>query len=65
MNMNAYALERFVESKLDQLRADAARSRLLGSLQRHPRGVRSALAIALVRAGRRLSRRGLVTARTA
>ncbi|HEV8530295.1 MAG TPA: hypothetical protein VGT00_02640 [Methylomirabilota bacterium] len=65
MDMNTYVLERFVESKLDQLRADAARSRLLGSLRRHPRGLRSALAVALLRAGRRLSGRGFVTPRTA
>jgi hypothetical protein len=65
MDMNTYALERFVESRLDQLRSDAERSRLLGSLRRHPRGLRSVLALALVRAGRRLSGRGLVTPRTA
>lgn len=65
MDMNTYALEQLVESKLDQLRVDAARSRLLGSLQRHPRGVRSVLAFALLRAGRRLSGRGVVTPRTA
>ena len=65
MDMNTYALERHVEIRLSQLRSDAARGRLLASLQRRPLGVRAALALALLRMGRRLSRRGLVTPRTA
>ncbi len=65
MDMNDYALGRFVEIRLEQLRAEAARSRLLASLRRRPQGLRSALAMALDWAGRRLSRRGLVAPRTA
>jgi hypothetical protein len=65
MEMNTYALERYVETRLGQLRSDAARSRLLASLQRRPLGLRAALALVLLRAGRRLSRRGLVIPRTA
>ena len=65
MDMNDYALGRFVEIRLEQLRAEAARSRLLASLRRRPQGLRSALAMALDWAGRRLTRRGLVAPRTA
>ena len=65
MDTNIYALERYVDIRLGQLRSDAARGRLLASLQRRPLGVRAALALALLRMGRRLSRRGLVTPRTA
>ena len=65
MDMNTYVLERYVEIRLSQLRSDAARGRLLASLQRPPLGLRGALALALLRAGRRLSRRGLATPRTA
>ena len=64
MDMNTYALERYVEIRLGQLRSDAARGRLLASLQKPPLGLR-ALALALLWTGRRLSRRGLVTPRTA
>jgi hypothetical protein len=64
MDTNIYALERYVEIRLGQLRSDAAR-RLLASLQRRPLGVRAALALALLRMGRRLSRRGLVVPRAA
>ena len=49
MDMNTYALERYVEIRLRQLRSDAARGRLLASLQRRPLGVRAALALALLR----------------
>jgi hypothetical protein len=65
MDMNTYALERYVEIKLGQLRSDAARGRLLASLQRRPLGLRAALALALLRTGRRLSRRGAAVPRTA
>jgi hypothetical protein len=65
MDTNIYALERHVEIRLGQLRSDAARGRLLASLQRRPLGVRAALALALLRMGRRLSRRGLVVPRAA
>jgi hypothetical protein len=65
MDMNTYALERYVEIKLGQLRSDAARGRLLASLQRRPLGLRAALALALLRTGRRLSRRGLAVPRAA
>jgi len=65
MDLNTYALERYVESKLGQLRSDAAQGRLLSSLQRPPLGPRAALALALLRMGRRLSRRGLVVPRAA
>ena len=65
MNLNTYALERYVEIRLRQLRSDAARGRLVASLQRRPLGLRAALALALLRMGRRLSRRGLVVPRAA
>ena len=65
MDMNTYALERHVEIRLGQLRSDAARGRLLASLRKPPLGLRAALALALLWAGRRLSRRGVVTPRTA
>ena len=65
MDMNIYALERHVEIRLGQLRSDAARGRLLRSLQKPPLGLRATLALALLRAGRRLSGRGLVVPRTA
>jgi hypothetical protein len=65
MDLNTYALERYVEIKLGQLRSDAARGRLLASLQRPPLGLRAALALALLRTGRWLSRRGLALPRAA
>jgi len=65
VDLNTYALERYVEIKLGQLRSDAARGRLLASLQRPPLGLRAALALALLRTGRRLSRRGLALPRAA
>jgi hypothetical protein len=65
MDMNTYAFERYVEIRLGQLRSEAARGRLLSSLQRRPLGLRAALALVLLRMGRRLSRRGLVVPRAA
>jgi len=65
MDVNTYAVERYVESRLRELRADAARSRLLASLRRRPVGWRAALALALVRLGRRLAGRGGAIPRTA
>src|SRR5262249_13719315 len=65
MDLNTSAAARDVCSWLRQVRADAARSRLLASLRRRPVGWRAALALALVRLGRRLAGRGGAIPRTA
>jgi hypothetical protein len=65
MDINTYAIERYVESRLAQLRSDAARCRLVASLQKRSVGPRPLLALALLRMGRRLSGRGAAVPRAA
>ena len=59
MDINCYALEVITKSRLAQLRADAARYRLLASLRTPQPGVWAALRSALHRTGRRTSNRAL------
>jgi hypothetical protein len=63
--MNCYALELITKARLAELRADAARYTLLASLRTPQTSVWAALGSVLLRAGRRSSRRGIVSPRPA
>ena len=65
MDINCYALEVITKARLDELRADAARYTLLASLRTPQPSVWTALGSALLRVGRRSSRRGVVNPRPA
>ena len=63
--MNCYALEVITKTRLAELRAEAARRAVLASLRPPQQSVWAALRCALQRAGRRISRRGMVSPRPA
>ena len=65
MDINLYALEVITKSRLAELRADAARHVLVASLRTPQPSVWTALGSAFLRAGRRISRRGIVNPRPA
>lgn len=65
MDINCYALEVITKTRLAELRADAARYRLLASLRTPQPSVWTALGSAILRAGRRKSRRGVARPRPA
>ena len=65
MDLNCYALEVITKTRLAELRADAARYTVLASLRMPQPSVWTALGSALLRAGRRISRRGIVSPRPA
>ena len=65
MDINCYALEVITKARLAELRADAARYTVLASLRAPQGSVWAALRCALQRAGRRISRRGMVNPRPA
>ena len=65
VDINCYALEVITKARLAELRADAARWVLLASLGPPQRSVWSALGSVFLRAGRRSSRRDVVSPRPA
>jgi hypothetical protein len=65
VDINCYALEVITKARLAELRADAARYTLLASLRTPQTSVWTALGSALLRAGRRSSRRRVVNPRPA
>jgi hypothetical protein len=65
VDINCYALEVITKTRLAELRADAARYAVLASLRTSQPSAWTALGSALLRAGRRISRRGIVSPRPA
>jgi hypothetical protein len=65
VDLNGYALEQVVEARLSERRAEAARHALLVPLRMESPGLLATLASALIRTGRRVSRRGIVSPRPA
>jgi len=65
VDSNWYALERITRARLAELRADAARRVVLASLRAPQPSVWAVLGSALLRVGRRVSRRRIVSPRTA
>jgi len=65
VDLNCYALELVVESRLSERRAEAALHALLAPLRTESPSVLAAVTSALIRAARRISRRGIVSPRPA
>jgi hypothetical protein len=65
VDINCYALEVITKARLAELRASAAHYTLLESLRTPQPSIWSALGSALLRAGRRNSRRGAASPRPA
>ena len=65
MNIDCYTLEVMSKTKLAELRADAARYRVLASLRTPQPGVWAALRSVLHRVGRRIGGREIVSPRPA
>ncbi len=65
MDINCYALELITKARLAELRANAARYTLLASLRTPRPSIWTALGSALLRIGRRSSRRGVASPRPA
>jgi hypothetical protein len=65
MCFDPYILERITTTRLNELRAEAARRTALASVKRGQPGVWDTVKVALRRAGRRFGRRGTVRPRHA
>jgi hypothetical protein len=65
MSFDPYVLERITASRLTELRAEAARHRVLASARAGRTGVWDVIKGALLRAGRLFGRRGTVRPRHA